>query len=184
MPKKKITIIISSLEKIGGAENVANYQSLLSQKYDITYITFYNGKPSYNPKCKIFCANELKSTNLIHSFIKIFTRTLFIKKIASNIDSDILLAHMQQSAIPTIIAKIFFLTDTKTIVCNHSPLKAFHGRIHCFFLSLLYLKTDVLVTVSQNSFNDFLFKKFLKKKHVTIYNAINIDEIARKKIYP
>lgn len=181
MLKRKIIIIISSLRKNGGAENVANYQSSLSKKYDISYITFYDDKPSFNPPCKIFCINETHSTNFLIHFVKIFTRAQFIKKISSQTNADILITHMEESSIPAIISKILFLNNVKIVPCIHNHIVSMYGKLYQFLLSILYLKADLIVGVSQNLLNDFLFYQTLQKKYITIYNAIDINNIHKKR---
>lgn len=183
MKKKKILITIASLKRGGGAEKVADYLSRLSESFEISYLTFYKFDEEYCPaNTTVTCLNENLSDNPLKKIIKIFSRAYAIKQICQNENIDLIISHMEENNIPSIFSKIFFLNKTKVVVCIHNNLKVKHTDFYIFIISILYLFSHRIVGVSKSIANQLNFSKLIKNRYATIHNAIDLENINKKKL--
>ena len=173
--QKNVLIIISSLKKGGGAENVANYQSRLKKSFNVIYLTFYDHQNSYQPPAPVLCLNEKLTFNPFRQALKLLTRAKKIRKICQQHDIHVAIGHMEASSLPMIIGLLG--TKTSTIACIHNFLKrsypSFWSR---FFISILYSLANKLIFVSQGISRGILFYSFIKKKINVIYNAVDLNQ--------
>jgi len=180
--KKKILIIIPSLDVGGGAEKIAaSLTNRLSEKFKIYILTFYKSKNIY-PYTGVYIT--LKQN--LKTWQKLFLPFKIYKKIKS-IAPDIIISFMDYTSIITFFTKFIFQIKVPLIVCSHTnPIIAYRNKLWYlkFFIKLVYpLKwINKIVTVSLGT--QYMFENIFKIKHnkiKTIYNGININEIQKLK---
>jgi glycosyltransferase involved in cell wall biosynthesis len=180
--KKKILIIIPSLDVGGGAEKIAaSLTNRLSEKFKIYILTFYDAKNIYPYKGVYITLKQNSKT-----WQKLFLPFKIYKKIKS-IAPDIIISFMDYTSIITFFTKFIFQIKVPLIVCSHTnPKIAYKNKLLYlkFFIKLVYPSKWInkIVTVSLET--QYMFEKIFKIKHnkiKTIYNGININEIQKLK---
>lgn len=179
--KKKILIIIPSLEIGGGAERTASILSeKLSETYDISILTFYDYKKSYSYK------GEFYSLKLDSKFWKKCFINLYIYKKIKLISPDLIISFIDHTNLLLIITKKLFSLKIPLIISVRTNVKERYkkqNKIQNFLIKILYKLRAVnkIVTLS-NGVKDILIKNYYinKKKIITIYNGINCEEVKSK----
>ncbi|MFX1363463.1 MAG: glycosyltransferase [Promethearchaeota archaeon] len=176
--KKKILIVIPSLEIGGGAERVAaSLTKKLAKKYTVFIITFYNFQKTYPYEGFYHSLNlKLKTWRRIFLPINIF-------KVIQPISPDLIISFLAHTNILIILIKILFRMKIPLIICNHTNLKmAYKDRKKYinFFVKILYRLNWIkkIITISKENHaslvNDYNIKKSLI---TTIHNGIDLQEI-------
>ncbi|MFX1328196.1 MAG: glycosyltransferase [Promethearchaeota archaeon] len=193
--KKKILIIIGTLEKGGGAEKVAtDLTNQLSKNYDISLLSLDDCENRHQVSGKYYTLQE----NIISlsKFIKtsrlyLIPRFLRIFKLINKISPDIIISFMDLTNITSILIKLIFNIKIPLIVCVHTnPKLAYKENLKYLnnVIKILYsLKsTNKIVTISKTMQDIMeLDYKIRKNKLKTIYNGIDIKrikELSEKKI--
>ena len=180
--KKKILIIIPSLDVGGGAEKIAaSLTNSLSEKFKIYILTFYESKNFYPHKGVYITLKQNSKT-----WQKLFLPFKIYKKIKS-IAPDVIMSFMDYTSIITFFTKFIFQIKVPLIVCSHTnPKIAYKNKLLYlkFFIKLVYPSKWInkIVTVSLET--QYIFEKIYRIKHnkiKTIYNGININEIQKLK---
>ena len=177
--KLRVLVVISTLDKNGGAEKVAFYMSKI-KGCKVEYVNFYKRDQEYKVNNPVYNLNESVSQSVFKNLIKIFTRAKKISEIAKEDGVDVCVGHMEESNIPLIVSKLVFGNRAKLVICLHNNLKVKHNWLYLFFLSFLYLWADKIIGVSRLIVNDLAFPFFLKKKYQVIYNPVDLDLIKRR----
>ncbi|MFX1328197.1 MAG: glycosyltransferase [Promethearchaeota archaeon] len=182
--KKRVLFLIPSLEIGGGAEKVAaSLTKKLKERYHISIITFYDSSNIYSYAGDYYSLRlKLKSWKRIFLPFKIY-------RLIKLISPDIILSFMEHTNFLIALIKFTFRIKIPLIICNHTnPKFAFKGKKKYmnFFIRTLY-RTNLInkiITVSKEIQNLFENNYNIKKgKTITIYNAINIQEIRELKEY-
>ena len=174
---KKILIIISTLEKNGGAERVASLMSRI-KGYEIEYLNFYQRNNEYKLSKKIYNLKEGFKSSVILRFLKIFSRAKEISKIVKRDSIDICISHMEESNIPLIVSKLLYRNRAKIVLYIHNNLGIKHRKLYLLILTFLYSISDKIVGVSKFIINDFPLRKLLINKYTVIYNPIDLKKIS------
>jgi glycosyltransferase involved in cell wall biosynthesis len=179
--KKKILIIIPSLEIGGGAERSASILSKkLSETYHISILTFYDFKKSYSYE------GEFNSLKLDSKFCKKCFIIFYIYKKIKLISPDLIISFIDHTNLLLIITKMLFLLKIPLIISVRTNVKERYkkqNKIQNFLIKILYKLRAVnkIVTLS-NGVKEILIKNYYinKKKIITIYNGINSKEVKSK----
>lgn len=178
--RKNILIVISSLKLGWWAEKIASTignELLKSWKYNIKYLTFYDAEQKYPFKGKEFCLNETISNNFFIKIIKFFKRAYLIKKYCKENNIDISLSHMEEANFSNVLSKSLFNNKSKICLNSHISVDDW-GILFQKMIKYLYNKSDKVITVSKEAATIFENKYNINQsKLITIYNAINIEEI-------
>ena len=180
---KKILLILPSLKKGGGVERVATLLANKLEKYNykISILTFYDFKRSYSfNKIRKETLNEKETTNTFVKLHKLFYRAYKIKKISDKNNVDIVISFMEDANFPSILARILFKMSSKLLISSHcNPY--LNSKIYQILVTVLYNKSDKIITVSKGIAN--VFKRDFNlsaKKITTIYNPIDFEIINKK----
>ncbi len=186
MNKKKLSILIYSLDK-GGAERVTSIIiNELIFNYDITLILM-NQTINY-PIPKNLHIKYIERSNPPESgIIKLLKLPLLgykYKKVCEENNIDVSLSFTNRPNYINIFAKLFG-NKVRTII-NERAMPSlqhkygFKGFINRFLIKALYPKADAIIGNSKgNSFD--LRKKFMIDKVETIYNPVNVMKNVKKK---
>ncbi|MFW9938217.1 MAG: glycosyltransferase [Candidatus Thorarchaeota archaeon] len=175
--KKKVVILVPSLELGGGAEKVASVLSNhLIEKYDIHIITLFHFENKYPFKGKYYSLKERKF------IFNPLLRILKLYKLIKLISPDIILTFMNKTsfwAIPTVY--LFNLNIPLLILINTNPDSHYKKRIYGKFLIRFLFplkKINLLIPVSKE------LKKILNinyridnRKIIPIYTGIDTEGI-------
>lgn len=185
--KKKILILISSLKFGGGAERVtSSLTRKLSDRYNISILTFRHFKNLYSFKGKYYSFKEnLGLHRNILNYFKIYTiiRPIRIYKFIKNISPDIILSVMEYSNIYAIFTKFLFRIKIPLIISTHcNPKMVFKKEMRYYNLLIKILYNldlvDKIITVSRGVEyileNDYRIKK---NKLKTLYNGIELAKV-------
>ena len=180
--KKKILIIIPSLTIGGGAEKIAaSLTNRLSEKFEISILTFYDFKNIYPHKGVHVSLKQNSKT-----WQKLFLPFKIYKKIKS-IAPDIIMSFMDYTSIITFFTKFMFHIKVPLIVCSHTnPKIAYRNKLwYIKFLTKLVYPSKLVSKIVTVSFEtQYILEKNFKINHnkiKTIYNGIDIDEIQNLK---
>ena len=179
--KKKILIIIPSLEIGGGAERAASILSeKLSEIYHISILTFYDFKKSYSYE------GEFYSLKLDSKFWKKSFIIFYIYKKIKLISPDLIISFIDHTNLLLLITKMLFSLKIPLIISVRTNVKERYkkqNKIQNFLIKILYKlrAANKIVTIS-NGVKDILIKNYYinKKKIITIYNGINSKEVQSK----
>jgi len=189
--KKKILILIPSLEFGGGAERfVSLIATKLSNIYQITVLTFfdppnlYSFKGNYNSlKERIDLRKSFYSSFKINEIIRIFR----LYKQISLYSPDIILSFTDFANFPIIITKFLFRIKIPLIIairCNPKIVYKNSNQHANFLIKRLYNSNlvDRIVLVSKE-LQDIMEEDYQirKDKMITLYNGIEIEKIREKK---
>ena len=190
--KKKILIIIDSLKFGGGAEKlISSLSQIFSKNYFIYILTLLDFKKKY-PFNGIYVSlkENLENQKVFSKFLKINTllRPLKIHKYIDLISPDIIFSNTDYPNLFTIITKKIFSIKIPLLIFTHTnPSLAYkkYDKYIIYLMKIIYRfkVVDKIVTPSYG-IKYILEKDFNldKNKIITIANAINIDEIERKKM--
>lgn len=178
--RKKVLILIPSLEIGGGAEKVASsITQKLSKNYEIFILTFFHSKSLYPFKGKYYSLKEnLYFGRLLFRFFKIY-------KFIRIISPDIIISFLAYTNFYAVITKALFKIKIPLIVAvrNNPNLKyKDKQKFSKFLIKLIYpLKiVNGIVTVSKELQKILITDyKIDKNKIVTIYNGIDLERINR-----
>ncbi|MFX1503918.1 MAG: glycosyltransferase [Promethearchaeota archaeon] len=176
--KRKILLLIPSLEIGGGAEKVAaSLTKTLVNRYDVSIITFYDSQEIYSFSGKYFSLKlKLKTWKKILLPFK-------IQKLIKSISPDLIISFLEHTSFLMILIKFMFQIKIPLIACSHTnPELAFKGKKKYmnFLIQILYKSNLVnkIITVSKEIQNLFENNYNIKKNKIkTIYNGINLNEI-------
>lgn len=180
--KKKILILIPSLEIGGGAEKVASTLTRkLKRDYNIHILTFYDDKEKYPFE------GEYHSLNLSFYSLKKLLLPVEIFITIREISPDIIISFLDHVNSLAILIKAIFRIKIPLIVCMHSnPLIYYQqkDKFLNFFIRFLYpLKyVNKIITISreiEKSLNRFYGISYESLK--TIYNGIDLEYINQLK---
>ncbi|MFX0142387.1 MAG: glycosyltransferase, partial [Candidatus Hodarchaeota archaeon] len=180
--KKKVLIIITQLKVGGGAQRVATDLSLLlSEKYDISFITFEDFNNKYAYKGEYY--SLLENYSNIPKILKYLIRFFKIFKKIKQISPDIILSFLDLPSVIIIITKLMFHIKIPLIVSNHvNPKMQYKNKMRYlnFLIKILYpLKiVDAITTISNGVKKILLNDYYIKGTKVkVIYNGIFIKKI-------
>jgi len=179
--KKKVLIVIPSLEIGGGAERVASILSKkLSATYQISLLTFYDYKNIYSFQGKFH------SLNFNSSFYKKYFIILSLYKKIKSISPDLIISFIDHTNLLLIITKTVFSLKIPLIISVRTNVKERYkkqNKIQNFLIKILYNLRAVnkIVTIS-NGIKDVLINDYFinKNKIITIYNGIDREEVKNK----
>ena len=186
--KKKILILIPSLEFGGGAERVVStIATKLTKNYNISILTFFNFKNHYPFRGKYYSLKEnVGKLRKILNFLKVyeFIRPISIYKYISSISPDLILSFMEPANFYSILTKIIFRIRIPLIIsirCN--PIMQYRKitqRHQNFLIKKLYKlnSVDKIIVMSKDLENILVRDyKLNRSKFKIIYNGIDIDKI-------
>lgn len=180
MKKKKILIIISSLQLGGGAERVAStIGTELNKKHEVHYLTFYDREKLYPFEGRHSSLNETDSKSLIVKSIKLFNRAKKIASYCKKHKIDTCISFMEAANFPLVLSKTLFRNKSKVIISVHNTTKL--SKYETLLAKTLYPRSDLKIVVS-NDLKNIIKKRYNLKKLKTIYNPlfIEIKKITRK----
>lgn len=178
--KKNILIILGSLKHWWWAEKIASMiWSYLhdSNKYNITYLTFYESEKKYDFSGKEICLDERLSKNIFIKIIKLFIRAYKIKQISKKEKIYICFSHMEEANFCNIFSKIIFLNSSKIYIQVHQSVSAW-WKLYKILIKVLYNFSDKIITIvkeeKENLINNYSIKE---EKIEVIYNPVDIKKI-------
>ncbi len=178
--KKNILIILGSLKHWWWAEKIASMiWSYLhdSNKYNITYLTFYESEKKYDFSGKEICLDERLSKNIFIKIIKLFIRAYKIKQISKKEKIYICFSHMEEANFCNIFSKIIFLNSSKIYIQVHQSVSAW-WKLYKTLIKVLYNFSDKIITIvkeeKENLINNYNIKE---EKIEVIYNPVDIKKI-------
>ena len=184
--KKKILFIIDDMRIGGGAQRAVSLISkIISDKYEISILTFLNFKDHYSFIGAYYSLKEnMGFLNKLLSSAKINALTRFFKiyKIVMKISPDIIISIRDFPNVITILTKIIFNIKIPLLISvRNNPNMAYKKYGLLYFLTNLLYKTnfvDKIITVSKEiNFILVKEKKINTSKLKTIYNGIDITRI-------
>ena len=189
--KKKILILIPSLEFGGGAERFASLiATRLSKIYNVKVLTFFDSTNLYSFKGEYISLKEnIGLRNNIYKSFKIneFFRLFKIYKHISLNSPDIILSFIDFANFPVIITKFLFRIKIPLIIairCNPKIVYKNSNQHANFLIKRLYNSNlvDRIVLVSKE-LQDIMEEDYQirKDKMITLYNGIEIEKIREKK---
>ena len=189
--KKKILILIPSLEFGGGAERfVSLIATRLSKNFQITVLTFFDPPNLYAFKGKYLSLKEtIALRKSIYRSFKIyeFIRLFRLYKHICLYSPDIILSFTDFANFPIIITKFLFRIKIPLIItirCNPKIVYKKSNQHANFLIKRLYNSNlvDKIVLVS-NELQDIMEEDYQirKDKMITLYNGIEIEKIREKK---
>ena len=175
--RKRVLIIVESLNLGGGAEKVASTLSIyLSKRYDVSISTFYYNKKSYKYFGKLYSLRECKVA------IKYFMRPFKLISVIKSVKPDIIITFMNKTSFWVIPLKYIFRINIPLVISiNTNPNFHYKKRIYGKFL-LRYLlplkKVNHLVPVSKDLKQIFVQTYKVNPNKITpIYNGIALEKI-------
>lgn len=181
--KKKVGLLISSLNG-GGAERVVSRLSMiLYSEYDIYLLLFDTKNIKYDYKGKIIDIKAPANSKGLLSKIKLLMqRTYRTKAIKKTENLDIVISFLDSPNIVNILSKNKGCKVAISIR-NYTDIGKKPSRIlklANFFMKRLYKKADLVIPVSKE-ISKMLFEKYFisKSKLKVIYNPYDIIDIER-----
>jgi len=171
--KKKVLIVIHSLERGGGAERaISNLTTNLSKKYYIFILTIHDFKNLYPFKGNYYSLREnigLKGKILSSFKFYTFIRPFRIYKMIKKISPDIVVSNLDLTNIYSISSKFLFRFKIPLIVTTHTnPKIAYKERKRYLnlLLKLFYSSKlgDKIITISKEVETIFHTKYGIRKK--------------------
>jgi len=168
---KKIFLIIPTLTK-GGAERVV---SLLSQEFErMGYkvkIVIFDNKIEYEHSGEIVNINVPASSNYFVKLLRLFQRTLKLKRIFKKENPDCIFSFMESANFPSI------LTGKDVVVSIRNNPNRDYSWLQKIFARFLYKFSNVkkIVAVSKGV-EKILNKDYKLDNTTTIYNPVIVDD--------
>ena len=168
---KKIIFVIPTLTK-GGAERVV---SLLSQEFErMGYkvkIVIFNNKVEYKYGGEIVNINAPASSNYFVKLLRLFQRTLKLRKIFKEENPDYIFSFMESANFPCI------LTGKDIVVSIHNNPNRNYSWLQKIFARFLYKFSNVKkIVVVSKGIEKILNRDYKLDNTTTIYNPIVIDD--------
>lgn len=174
MKKKKIGLLVPSLNG-GGAERVVSRLSyLLSDKYDIYLILFEDTYMKYKYRGTLINLDikALSHKNILKIFLP-FRRAKKLRAIKKNEQLDIVISFLDS---PNIVNILSSYSACKTVISIRNY--EYRPVLFKWLRKYLYKKASFIVPVSKLIRDDYITKyKIDKNKLKTIYNPYDIDQI-------
>jgi len=167
---KKIIFVIPSLAK-GGAERVV---SLLSQEFKRrgykVKIVIFNNKIEYNYGGEIVNINTPASSNYFVKLLRLFQRTVRLKRIFKKENPDYIFSFVESANFPCI------LTGGDVVVSVHNNPNRNCGWLQKIFIRFLYKFSNIKkIVVVSKGIEKILNRDYKLDNTITIYNPIVID---------
>lgn len=182
---KKILIVIRWLEVWIGSEKAAiNIWDWLYHKWhNVNYLTIYETHNKYPHKWKETCLNEKVNLNIFVKLLRLLTRSYKIKKYCKKNNIDIVISHIEDINIFSILSKILYRNTSKIIVVNHNLLD-YSPNIIKKLVKLFYNYADRIITTTYENRNNFIQDYWvIPEKIKTIHNMIDIESINEKLLW-
>lgn len=175
--KKNILFVVSNLKIGGGAEKfVSLITKELIKHYDVKVLTFYKTKNEYLCDVDRYDMGFNYKRNIILKFVRfLFLFPYELSKFLKKGKYDLIISNAGDANLVSLICKKFFYKNFKlwTLIQNNMDRSLYK------YLLKMYKYSDKIITVSES-----LTKKYKnlsnKKEAVTIYNALDLDEIKLK----
>ncbi|MGV8169067.1 MAG: glycosyltransferase, partial [Candidatus Nanoarchaeia archaeon] len=183
--RKKVFLLINSLE-MGGAERVIlEFYSTLSKKYDLKLFTLKDVK-EYKTKINYTPLSRAKKDSAL--LIALPSLSKKFRKAIEQEKPDIIISFLELSNFVSIYAskKLDKKQKTKTFISVRSTLsevydRGIYGKIFTGLIKKLYPQADYVITNSENSREDLAEHFTVDKNRIfTIYNPLNIKLIKQK----
>ncbi len=176
MTKKRIALVMYSLN-IGGAEKVlADLSIEYAKSHDVTLILFDTSLMYYPYAGKLIDLNLPTVDGTIKKTINLVRRAWCLHKIFRQHQFDYIISFMENSNFPAIMA------SRKVIASNHCNPNQL-PRLEWLFARWLYPKTKKIVAVSKVGAE--IFRQRLKLTNITyLHNPISLKRIAEQAQQP
>lgn len=181
--KKKVGLLISSLNGGGAERVVSRLSTILNSEYDIYLLLFDTKNIKYDYKGKIIDIKAPANSKGLLSKIKLLMqRTYRTKAIKKTENLDIVISFLDSPNIVNILSKNKGCKVAISIR-NYTDIGKKPSRIlklANFFMKRLYKKADLVIPVSKE-ISKMLFEKYFisKSKLKVIYNPYDIIDIER-----
>lgn len=186
--KKKIGLLIDTMNS-GGAQRVVSHLSdILGERYDVHVILFTNKYTEYQ------CGGIMHYLNVSSHSSSLFAKVVLlyqrVNKLRSMIQKEKIECVISFLDSPNFVNLLSNVKGCRKVISirNYSGLENKQGalgRIVDFAKKLIYRKADCVVTVSKLIEQDFCrHYNIPKNKIVTIYNPYNFDDILSKGSMP
>ena len=181
--KKKVGLLISSLNGGGAERVVSRLSTILNSEYDIYLLLFDTKNIKYEYKGKIIDINVPANRKGLLSKIKLLMqRTHRTKAIKKSENLDIVISFLDSPNIVNILSKNKGC-NVAISIRNYTDIEKKTSRtlkLANFLMKRLYRKADTVIPVSQE-ISKMLFEKYSisKSKLKVIYNPYDIIDIER-----
>lgn len=176
--KKKVLFLISNLQIGGGAQRIASFLSnKLTEKYDVSFITFYDSKSHYCYNGNYISLKENPNS------IDFFLRPFRVYKLIKSVCPDIIISFMDYVNFFAIVLKLVFRIKIPLIITIHNNPKLVYldrNRYFNFLIKKLYPLSvvDVIISICKEVQDVLEFNYKIKKdKLKMIYNGIDLEKI-------
>ena len=178
---KRIMIIVPKLSN-GGTEKVAASLSyyLNKDKYDITFILFYNDKIDFEYKGKVIDLGLKSRSNSFSKLLINISRFLKIKKLKRKIDPHATISFESGPNILNVLTKENDRTILTVHFCKSEEKKDIYKKIYDYLIKKIYGYASHIVGVSRLIKHDLETKYYLPSNRVrAIYNFYDINKIQK-----
>ncbi len=184
--KKKILMIIPSLERGGGVERVVSELSKrFSSKFEMAILTFIQSIDLYSHEGTLYSLSE--KGHYLKKYFNFLSRFWRIHQVIKIYSPDLILSFMELANFYSIATKIIFRLKIPLVISTHcNPRIVYDIELRYFkpLMRFLYsLKAaDKIITISKE-IKTILIKDFKipVNKIDTIYNGINLKTITELK---
>jgi len=174
--KKTVLIIMPSLKKGGGAEQIAVNlaENIKKEKITVKILTFYRVEQEHKFSGEHLSLCEKNTKTVSKKAVKLIKRIKEIHKIIRQNHITTVISFTEDANIPLILAKKIFNLKQKTY-CSIRTNPERYPFFYKLAIRLLYGFATKIICVSRGVEN-ILRKKFHKTNTKTIYNSVNVKE--------
>ncbi|PIE77557.1 MAG: glycosyl transferase [Candidatus Delongbacteria bacterium] len=177
--KKKVLIIVPKLSN-GGTEKVAASLSyyLDPDKYDITFLLFFNDKIDFDYKGEIEILNLISGKSTISKLYTNIARYIKVKAFKKKLNPSATISFESGPNILNILTRHGDKTILTVHFCKSEEDKDFYKRVYDWLIKKMYNSSTYIVGVSRLIKNDLEVNYHLSPDKVkTIYNFYNTSKI-------
>jgi len=176
----KVLFAISNIAIGGGAEKVATTiaNEFLARGVATTLLTYYSADAEHVFNGEHISLKEPERHSLLGKLFRAPHRLWSIKKVCSEKDVDIVLSFLEESNYYTLISKLLLFNRTRMIVSVRNDPR-YYPWPYRMLICILYPFAEKVVAVTKGVEN-ILREDFGLTNTTTIYNPINMSEVAKK----
>ncbi|QUE87198.1 glycosyltransferase [Exiguobacterium alkaliphilum] len=178
--KKKVGILIPSINE-GGAERVVSRLTyILNEKYDLHVIVYEDTYLKYPINVPIINLNlKANTSSVLLKLLTFFKRIILMKKTKRKYKFDAVISFMDS---PNVINILSSDKKCKTIISIRNYNFSRRNKLINSIIFKLYKKSDQIISVSKKIEEDLVHTyKIDENKITTIYNPYDNDEIEKLK---
>lgn len=166
----KLMICISQLCKGGAERVVVNLANYLSQKNDITVVSFRKGTLEYDIDERVKLVELDKTNTTRFKIMRNIRRFFLLNKLLKNEKYDVVLSFLPKPSYMLLLLKKFRKNRVVVSVRN-DPKVEYRSKLNRFLMNWLYPSADGFVFQTKEAQN--YFSKSIRKKSIIIVNSVN-----------